>query len=367
MMNSLYNGRKGWVDQSRGLLMCLVFLYHSEVFYGKEHLIAWVFSPIFLSGFFFISGYLFTSDWEKVNILQKWMQVLRVILIPYVIFMAAFLLPKLILLNYDWRVTLCDIFLLRASWFVIAIGVLQMLYAITIKTICNTLQFLLYSIVFTLIGYGFIVLYRDIPDWISLNPILHSSSMPGCLPACVNLAFMASPFFSLGILYRKYENKIRLSANLVWGIVVFLIYVVIVCLDHYTIHTSFTFASCSSSNYLLMIFYFTIAMSSLIMICKKVDTIKPLNYIGENTLLFYYFNILMLRVAGMFYNKFIVMANLTHYKENIGYGNYIIVTFLAIIGTFPIVWFINKYMPLLTGNKATFNKLSKKIGLNINW
>ena len=54
------------------------------------------------------------------------------------------------------------------------------------------------------------------------------------------------------------------------------------------------------------------------------------------------------------------MANLTHYKENIGYGNYIIVTFLAIIGTFPIVWFINKYMPLLTGNKATFNKLSPK-------
>ena len=108
-------------------------------------------------------------------------------------------------------------------------------------------------------------------------------------------------------------------------------------------------------------------MSSLIMVCKKIDTIKPLNYIGENTLLFYYFNILMLRIAGMFYNKFIVLANLNSFKENIGYGNYIIVTFLAISGTFPIVWFINKYMPLLTGNKASFNKLSKKLRLNIKW
>ena len=347
--------------------MCLVFLYHSEVFYGKGHLLAWTSSPIFLTGFFFISGYLFTSDWEKVNIRSKWMQVLRGILIPYIIFMLAFLLPKLVLLNNDWRVSICDIFLLRASWFVIAIGVLQMLYAITIKIVRNMPQFLLCSIVFTLIGYGFIMLYRNLPDWISMSPILHSNSMPGCFPACVNLAFMASPFFSLGVLYRKYENKIKLNANLVLGIFVFLVYMMIMYLDHLTIRTSFTFASCESSNYLLVIFYFIIAMSSLIMLCKKVDTVKPLNYIGENTLLFYYFNILMLRVVGMLYNKFIVLANLNSFKENIGYGNYIIVTFFAIIGTFPIVWFINKYMPLLTGNKAAFNKLSKKLRLNINW
>ncbi len=366
-MSALSGSRKGWLDLCRGILMCLVFLYHSEVFYGKGHLLAWTFSPIFLTGFFFISGYLFTSDWEKVNIRSKWMQVLRGILIPYIIFMLAFLLPKLVLLNYDWRVSISDIFLLRASWFVIAIGVLQILYAITIKIVRNMSQFLLCSIAFTLIGYGFIMLYRNLPDWISSSLILHSKSMPGCLPACVNLAFMASPFFSLGIVYRKYENKIKLNANLVGGIVIFIVYLIIVCLDHSLLQTSFTFASCESSNYLLMILYFIIAMSSLIMVCKKIDTIKPLNYIGENTLLFYYFNILMLRIAGMFYNKFIVLANLNSFKENIGYGNYIIVTFLAISGTFPIVWFINKYMPLLTGNKASFNKLSKKLRLNIKW
>lgn len=366
-MSTLAGNRKDYLDLCRGILMCLVFLYHSEVFYGKEHLIAWIFSPIFLSGFFFISGYLFTSDWKKVSIRQKWIQVLRVILIPYIIFMSAFLLPKLVLLNYDWRVTVCDILLLRASWFVIAIGVLQMLYAITIKIICNTLQFLLCSIVFTLIGYSFILLYRNLPDWISLSPILYSKSMPGCLPACINLAFMATPFFSLGMLYRKYENKVKLNANPFLGIVALIIYVAIVYLDHFTMQTSFTFASCESSNYLLMIFYFIIAMSSLIMLCKKVDTIKPLNYIGENTLLFYYFNILMLRVAGMLYDKCVVWANLSSFKDDMGYGNYIIVTLLAISGTFPIVWFINKYMPLLTGNKVAFNKLSKIIGLNINW
>ena len=45
--------------------MCLVFLYHSEVFYGKSHLWSWLFTPIFLSAFFFVSGYLFSSNWEE--------------------------------------------------------------------------------------------------------------------------------------------------------------------------------------------------------------------------------------------------------------------------------------------------------------
>ena len=108
-------------------------------------------------------------------------------------------------------------------------------------------------------------------------------------------------------------------------------------------------------------------MAALIMICKKIDNIRPLNYIGENTLLFYYFNVIMLRVAGKVYDTFINMCHLQLMKESLGYGNYIIVSIIAILATFPIVWFINKYMPILTGKKDAYNKLSKKLNLNITW
>lgn len=363
----VFQNRYGWLDLSRGFLMCLVFLYHSEVFYGHEHLWSWLFAPIFLTGFFFVSGYLFTSDWKKLPVMKKWKQVVRGILIPYMIFMLAFLLPKLVLLHYDWRESVQDIFLLRASWFVIAVGVLQILYAVTLKY-CNKVNtFVIASILYGLIGYGCILLYRDLPDWYKENALLYSSAMPGCMPACVNLVFLSSPFFSLGILYRKYEDKLKLNANAIMGFAILAIYLGAIILDHNTLSTGFTFASCSSDNLFLVIVYFLLAMATIIMLCKKIDTIKPLNYIGENTLLFYYFNILMLRVAGIVYDKGVAIAHLNGVKDSLGYGNKIIVTLIAIACTFPVVWFINKYLPLLTGKREAYNNISKKLGLNINW
>lgn len=362
--------REGWLDLSRGFLMCLVFLYHSTSFYsaGVEYnQYSWMFTPIFLTGFFFISGYLFTSDWANVSVKKKGLQVLRVILIPYFLFMAAFLLPKLVLLQYDWRQTVSDILLLRASWFVIAIGVLQMLYAITIKCFKKVSSFVCISFVYAAIGYGFVVLYRNLPTWFTESPFLYSDAMPGCMPACVNLAFLSTPFFSLGILYRRYEEKFRLNANLVLGMGLLSAYLGGVFIDHLTLGTSFTYSCCACNNYLLNVLYFLISMAAMIELAKKVNCIKPLNYIGANSLLFYYLNILMLRVAGTAYNKAIILFHSEHLKEAMGYGNYIIVTIIAILATFPAVWLINKYLPLLTGKKEAYNNISNKLKLKIYW
>ena len=362
--------RKGWLDLSRGFLMCLVYLYHAEVFYGTGHVWSWLFTPIFLTGFFFISGYLFTSDWEKVSIRKKMMQVVRAILIPYFMFMIVFFLPKIVLLHYDWKETAQNILLLRASWFVIAIGVLQMLYAITMKYVRNVGPFIIISLIYGLIGYGCLLFYRDLPTWFLENGLLYSKEMPGCMPACINLAFLSTPFFSLGVLYRKFEGQILpppIGNCGVIGLLIAIVYCVLMIVDHRFWFTSFTYSSCLCTNFGLNIMYFIISMSALIMVCKKVDVIKPLNYIGENTLLFYYFNVLMLRVAGMFYDKGMELTHWNEVKGSLGYGNYIIVTLMAVIGTFPLVWFINKYLPFLAGRKDVYNKISRRLNLNINW
>lgn len=362
--------RKGWLDLSRGVLMCLVFLYHSTSFFkaGVDYnQYSWLFTPIFLTGFFFVSGYLFTSDWDNISIQRKWLQVVRGILIPYFLFMALFLLPKLILLRYDWRETVMDIVLLRASWFVIVIGVLQLLYAITLKCCKRVVAFILISLAFSVIGYGCILFYRELPEWFVHNPILHSASMPGCMPVCVNLAFLSAPFFSLGILYRKYEKKLKLNIGFGFGLLLLIAYFGGVIVDHYTMGTSFAYSSCACNNYLLNLIYFLLAITAIIAIGKNVNFIRPLNYIGANTLLFYYLNILMLRAVGMAYNQAIDLFHVGHVKEAIGYGNYIIVALIAIFATFPLVWFINKYLPLLTGKKEAYNKISRILNLNINW
>lgn len=340
--SSISRDRMEWIDLIRGILMTFVFLYHSEVFYGNKHSWSFLFEPIFLTGFFFISGYLFSSDWNKITIKHKWMQVLRGILIPYFIFMFVFLLPKIAILNYDWKQTLNDIILLRASWFVIAIGVVQLIYSTIFLFSKNVWLIITISVLFTIAGYGFVLMYRVLPDFILNSWILHSSSMSGCLPACINLSFLSTPFFAFGLLYRKYENKYRINASYLVGLMLLSIYLLAVCIDNYTIGSSLCFAACSSNNLLMVIIYFLLAMGALTAIGKKINNIRPLNYIGANTLLFYYFNILMLRVAGVVYNKSIAIFHLETLKDSFGYGNYIVVTSMAIIFTFPIVWFINK-------------------------
>ena len=56
-----FQQRKDWVDFGKGLLMILLYVYHSEVIIGSQHSFSWWFAPFFLTGFFFLSGYLFQS------------------------------------------------------------------------------------------------------------------------------------------------------------------------------------------------------------------------------------------------------------------------------------------------------------------
>lgn len=47
------SSRMSWIDFAKGLLMILVFVYHSEVIYGNGHSWSWLFEMFFLTGFFY--------------------------------------------------------------------------------------------------------------------------------------------------------------------------------------------------------------------------------------------------------------------------------------------------------------------------
>ncbi len=102
-----------------------------------------------------------------------------------------------------------DILMLRASWFVIAVGVMSLLYAIILR-ICPSVRALLVgtTIMFAL-GYVLVLMYRNPPIWLTDNPWLHSKELPNRLPGCINLALVQSPFYLLGILFRRNETKLR--------------------------------------------------------------------------------------------------------------------------------------------------------------
>lgn len=209
--------RFDWADFMKGILMFLVILYHSEVYYGSGHSWSWVFEPFFLSGFFFVSGYLFTKDITKVSFWTKCKQTFRAILIPYFVFVILLAFPKVLIGHAATEQIIIDILMLRASWFVIAIAAMQLLFAMVLKLRDSIENLLVSTGVFFAIGYLFVLMYRDCPQWILDNPWLHSEELPNRLPACFNLALIQSPFFALGIVFRHYESAGLIPKKVVYG------------------------------------------------------------------------------------------------------------------------------------------------------
>lgn len=288
-MENVKSARKDWCDLARGFLMFLVFVYHSEVYYGNEHTWSWTFMPFFLTGFIFLSGYFFCSDFSKVSLSGKCFQVIRSIVIPYLCFMFVFFIPKVLFVLDDSMQQLIDIILFRASWFVVVIGVLQIVYAIIMQN-ASMWKLIASTIIMFAIGYAIVVIYRFRPDFIFSNIWLESHQLPGRLPLCINLALVLSPFYLFGILYRKYEDRIKLPIS--WGflITILLIYIAVWTMDHFFIGSYAIFAVDAFNNILLIYVYALIAIACIIVASKKIDRLPLLNYVGKFSLLFYYFN-----------------------------------------------------------------------------
>lgn len=69
-----------WIDSARGLAFLMVIYAHIE--FTNEILMAY-FSPVFLTMFFFVSGYLFN---EKRGFVDSFKQRCQTIIVPFLVF-----------------------------------------------------------------------------------------------------------------------------------------------------------------------------------------------------------------------------------------------------------------------------------------
>jgi len=353
--------RYDWVDFMRGIMMFMVILYHSEVYYGPGHSWSWVFEPFFLSGFFFISGYLFSRDKDlEIHFSSKLSQILRSIIFPYFFFTLAMALPKVLSGHGEINQLLIDIFLLRASWFVITLAVILLLFASYLRKRRTIIEIVIFTTILFILGYIIVLLYRLKPYWLMREPWLYSMAHPNCLPTCVNIAFVQSPFFLLGFLFRKYENIVTIQGNKMKTLISFLLYLAFVALDRTFIGSSCCVSIDGYTNIVLVFFYGIIGIVFLINFSKLVKKWMPINYLGKYSLLFYFLNGGALTIVSALIKK-------TALFNNTFYLNQILVTILAIVLIFPCVWFINKYIPILRGDKESFNRLSAKLGIKVRW
>lgn len=349
--------RYDWADFMRGIMMFMVVLYHSEVYYGPKHSWSWFFEPVFLSGFFFISGYLFTRDITIVSLTSKIKQVVRSIIIPYFFFTLVMALPKVLVGHAGMSLLMIDIILLRASWFVITIGVLQIIYAFLLNKTPSIKKLLIATLVMFGIGYAMALMYKANPSWLHDNRWLNSPEQPNRLPLCINIAVIQSPFFLFGILYRKNEMKWSIPMGKTGFLISSILYLVFyVVIDHKYWGSVMWVAGDYYENILLIFIYAILGIWSMMCISKIIRSWKPINYIGKHSILFYFLN-------GGALTAVSALMKLVHYLDPNNYWNQFLIAIIATALMFPCVWFINKYLPLLKGDKESFNRLSERLGV----
>ena len=282
--------------------MLLLFIYHSESYYDGGHSWSFIFQPFFLAGYFIISGYLAFSE-EDVSFSRKLKQVIRSLIIPYIIFTGGLILPKLLFYHNNIAVLLSDIALFRASWFVVTIAICQLLYAWMFSAKLEQRLIGIITLCLFILGCWSVLFYRDLPTWYAESKLMNSEYLPNRMPLCINLVLMTLPFFYLGILWRKLsgvqQNK---PLSILKLCVLFAIYIVMLLYDKQVWHSSICIVVHSYNNIMLVFLYAVFGSFMLIEFCRRLDRIPLINYIGRNSILFYFLNGFSLQVITLIVN-----------------------------------------------------------------
>lgn len=253
--------------------MLLVILHHS----GAPDEYQKFLSPFFLSGFFFISGYLFENPNKTFDWKLKLIRIFETLFIPYFIYgtITYFVVAGYTEIyqkgNYDVISPFLKELLLGSKlWFMSALIISEIV-----------LTFILFftrksNITLLIIAICFIGLWFFTP--LSKSGIFY--------PWYINCACISIIFMICGILSRRID--LLENNKILYGSVILYILLYIIDLTYNITH--FMFATNYFNNILLFIMYAIVGIIGLVCICKKyIPNNGILNYYGRNSLLVYFF------------------------------------------------------------------------------
>lgn len=319
-------GRINWVDASRGLAFLMVIYYHLST-KGHGGIVPY-FSPVFLTIFFFVSGYLTKSGKNFIDVFE---QRTRTLFVPLILF--GFLCG--FILNICKHMTLKDGFIdafqdvfcqygeHRALWFIASLYVFSLIFY-WIDYFCRTQKQLL-IVCFGLIFVNQIIKYTmEVPElpW----------RMDTCLWACA--------IMGLGKLYRGCELEFD-KTMLKWWIVLlsFVSYLMMIYVGHQNI------IYYGSSNWLYAIAIPATGLLSMLYVSKKIIVnSKVFLFIGTNTLVYFALHRQILNGVESFFFKYIYSMEINPSL----WINLIEVVIIAALLVIPTC-IINKYIPQVIG------------------
>lgn len=332
IINNSAKLRLEWIDMMRGICMFLVILHHS----GAPELYQRFLSPFFLSGFFFISGYLFMTPQKSFNGRLKLIRIVETLLIPYFLYATLSYFIKVFYVEV-WQQGNEDIFIPyfeeilfgKKLWFMSVLVVCEVALAAVLSVSQKPIWIAIFTVSVGILWY--------------ITPLSSEKFYPWYLgQACIALLFM-----SAGIGVRMYSRILQMITIKSVTITLGIVYLGWVALDYHYHLTRIMFASNCFEPLWLFLLAALLGIIALIGITSHLYHFSWLTALGKNTLVFYFFSnqVMMLMFAQV---------------ERLRIQNYYISSWLVAIASSlllvaPVV-VCNKYLPWMAGKCKIISK-----------
>lgn len=310
-----------WVDIFKGILIILVILSHQHEI---PDIYLTFFTPFFLTGFFFASGYLY-KDKSIKDFLKK-----RVfnLLIPWLLLsVLELLLNKGVMISIFQDISnlknqMFRILTGNSLWFFPCLFVVEFYFLILKKTVKN--EKLLYPIVLLISIIGLWIMTPGTKRFFHFD-----------------VALFMLLFYMLGYSMKENEQKIKktvLASNIILFILA-IIYLLIRLYDFIFLKSYINLVNSELGNIPVYIISAIIGIYIVYILSNKIKKNVFLSFLGENTLLYYSLHFKTFVIV----DKFLLKLNISNFIYC-----FINATITIIILIIPII-LINKYIPILSG------------------
>ena len=284
--------RLNWIDMAKGYGMLLIIAGHLGE-YGEFNFIKIWFFSFHVPLFFFLSGYVFKDTDGFFFFLKK---KLRSIIVPYFCLGVPIILFKCL---WDYRsgsfsadsaLKLVIDFLIQkrnwAIWFLTCLFILNILFYFAKRLLKTNLLLSLFSVFCVISG------------------ALYYYFGGRFLPWNIDTAFMAFPFFFAGHYYKSQYDNFKKYFNKKYRIALFFLLLIAVnvslCYLNFHIYSGRWFNMYDSRYGIIPITYLSaFAGIGSTLIISEITLIKPVRYIGENSILYLaWHDEIMIPIAG---------------------------------------------------------------------
>ncbi|WP_036894774.1 acyltransferase family protein [Prevotella sp. oral taxon 306] len=317
--------RERWIDMLRGFCMLAILLDHTEIYYTGGNLIPydWYVSNVLIV-FFFLSGYLMYKQ-QGFSLRHKLTSIGRSLLLPYFLFTIVLALPKAFVHGHsiDWESLLLPILTGRASWFIAALIVSEVVFSL-----------------FLWITRGKVIPLFILSSCAFVGSVLLTKQSTA-YPWCINNALQAVLFLYIGWFYQCRKDVFNHINTPLFTSFLFIFLIVIkgyaTCKG---VHTMIY--PMGIDSYFIFFLDMLTSIFLLVNVCKQLPRCKPLEWVGAHSIVYYF-------VCG----GVPLCLSLALEKVDLGYhGAYysvLIAYALVCIVASCIVAIVYRYLPFMLG------------------